>query len=101
MDNSGILSNFINFAKARRFEGWYATDRGLSCYDLQRERWVNYRKLEGPGDYGEITILSRDGKKRRSVRMKGAIPHNFVWGIAFQGEDIWVCTSDGVARGRY
>ena len=101
MDDSGLPSNFINFVKARRSQGWFATDRGISCFDLARDRWVNYRRLDGPGDYGEITITSRDGGKRRSVVTETCFPFNFVWGIAFSGEDIWVATSDGVARGRY
>jgi len=101
MDNSGLLSNFINFAMGRRNEGWFATDRGISCYDLDRDRFVNYTKLAGPGNYGEITITSRDGKRRRAIRTETSIPFNFVWGIAFSGEDIWVATSDGVARGTY
>lgn len=101
MDNSGLLSNFINFVKARRDEGWFATDRGISCFDAKRNRFVNYAKLGGPGSYGEITIVSRDGSQRRAVRTKTSIPYNFVWGIAFSGEDIWVATSDGVARGTY
>ena len=101
MDNSGMPSNFVNFVKARRNEGWFCMDRGLACWDNARERWVWYKKLEGPGSYGEIEIISRDGKKRRRARTKTSIPYNFVWGVAFAGEDIWVVTSDGVARGRY
>jgi ABC-type branched-subunit amino acid transport system substrate-binding protein len=101
MDNSGLLSNFINFAKGRGHEGWFATDRGLSCYDVKRERFVNYRKLDGPGPYGEVSIVSKDGKERRTALTRTAIPFNFVWGIAFQGDDIWVATSNGVARGSY
>jgi len=101
MDNSGLLSNFLNFAVGRRNEGWFATDRGISCYDLDRDRFVNYAKLAGPGSYGEITVTSRDGKQRRAIRTKTSIPFNFVWGIAFSGEDIWVATSNGVARGTY
>lgn len=101
MDTSGMASNFVNFAKARRFEGWFATDRGLTCLDLKRDRWVSYRKTDGPGDWCDVTISSRDGKRKRTIRLPGSFPFNFVWGIGFQGEDIWVTTSDGVARGRY
>ncbi len=101
MDDSGMPSNFVNFVKARRNQGWFCMDRGLACLDLDRDRWVWYRKLTGPGDYGEIIITDREGKKRRSIVTESAIPFNFVWGVAFQGEDIWVATSDGVARGRY
>ena len=101
MDNSGLVSNFINFTKARRGEGWFCTDRGLSCYDAKRERFVNYRKLDGPGNFCEITIKSRDGKKSRTFVAESCFPYNFVWGVGFQGEDIWVVTSNGIARGRY
>ncbi len=101
MDSSGLRTNFNQFVKARRNQGWFCSNDGLLCFDLDRNRWVDYRRLEGPGHYGEITIKSRDGKQVRSAVSKTAIPFNFVWCAAFQGEDIWVGTSDGVARGRY
>ncbi len=101
MDNSGLLSNFINFVKARRSEGWFATDRGLSSFDAKRDRFVNYRRLDGPGDFCEITIRSRDGKRSKTFVSGSSFPFNFIWGVGFQGEDIWVVTSNGVARGRY
>jgi hypothetical protein len=101
MDDSGLRTNFIQFVKARRHEGWFGTNDGLICRDLSRDRWVDYRRLDGPGSYGEVTIKSADGKRRRSAVSRTSIPFNFVWCVAFQGEDVWVGTSAGAARGRY
>jgi ABC-type branched-subunit amino acid transport system substrate-binding protein len=101
MDTSGLRSNFIQGIRARRNEGYLCGNDGVLCMDLARDRWVDYRKLDGPGGYGEITIKSRDGRKHRTFMTRTSIPFNFVWAADFQGEDIWVGTSHGVARGRY
>ncbi|MHC4957716.1 MAG: ABC transporter substrate-binding protein [Planctomycetota bacterium] len=100
-DDSGLASNFINFVKARRSEGWHATDKGLSVLDTRRERWVNYRRLEGPVAQTSIEITDLDGKQRRRFVADTPFPYDFVWGIDFHGEDIWIATSNGLARGTY
>jgi len=100
-DDSGLVSNFINFVKARRLEGWHATDKGLSVLDLKRGRWVNYRRLEGPVAHTSIELTDLDGRERRRFIAESAFPYDFIWGIDFQGDDIWLATSDGLARGRY
>lgn len=101
MDNSGLRTNFVQGIRARRDQGWFCTNDGLLCCDLARDRWVDYRRLDGPGQCGEITIKSMDGKRRRAAVARTSIPWNFVWAAAFEGEDIWVGTSAGAARGRY
>jgi len=100
-DDSGLASNFINFVKARRFTGWHATDKGLSALDTKRGRWVNYRRLEGPVPQTSIEITDLDGKRRRRFVADTAFPYDFIWGLDFSGEDIWIATSNGLARGTY
>ncbi|MHC4953705.1 MAG: ABC transporter substrate-binding protein [Planctomycetota bacterium] len=100
-DDSGLASNFINFIKARRFEGWHATDKGVSALDLRRGRWVNYRRLEGAVPQTSIEITDLEGKERRRFVADSAFPYDFVWGIDFSGEDLWIATSNGLARATY
>lgn len=100
-DDSGLPSNFINSVKARRREGWCATDKGLACLDLRRNRWVGYRRLEGPRPQLQVEIADLAGTERRRFVCDTALPHDFTWGIDFQGEEIWVATSKGLARGSY
>ncbi|MHC4548722.1 MAG: ABC transporter substrate-binding protein [Planctomycetota bacterium] len=100
-DDSGLVSNFINFVKARRFEGWHATDKGVSVADLKRKRWVNYRRLEGPKPATSIEITDLEGKHRRRFMVEAPFPYDFVWGVEFQGEDVWLATSRGLTRASY
>ncbi|MHC4225369.1 MAG: ABC transporter substrate-binding protein, partial [Planctomycetota bacterium] len=100
-DDSGLSSNFINFMKARRFEGWHCTDKGVSVLDLKKQRWVNYRRLEGPVAQTSIEITDLDGKRRKRFLAETALPYDFVWGVDFQGDDVWLATSRGLARGTY
>ncbi|MHC4136021.1 MAG: ABC transporter substrate-binding protein [Planctomycetota bacterium] len=100
-DDSGLTSNFINFVKARRFEGWHATDKGVSVLDLKRQRWVNYRRLEGPVPATSIEITDVSGKERRRFMVEAPFPYDFVWGIDFSGEDVWLATSRGLTRASY
>jgi len=100
-DDSGLVSNFINFIKARRFTGWHATDKGLSALDTKRGRWVNYRRLMGPVAQTSIEITDLDGKRRRRFVADTEFPYDFIWGIDFSGDDIWIATSNGLARGSY
>ncbi len=100
-DDSGLASNFINFIKARRFVGWHATDKGVSALDVAGRRWVNYRRLEGAVPQTSIEITDLDGNLRRRFVAESAFPYDFVWGIDFMGEDLWIATSDGLARASY
>jgi len=100
-DDSGLASNFVNYTKARRFEGFQCTDKGLSVHDVRRGRWVNYRRLEGPEPGTMIEISDTAGRRRRRFCAPDAFPYDFVWQVDFQGNDIWVATSKGLACGSY
>jgi ABC-type branched-subunit amino acid transport system substrate-binding protein len=100
-DDSGLTSNFINFVKARRFEGWHATDKGVSVLDIKRKRWVNYRQLQGVGTRTSIEITDLDGKRRKKFLADSPFPYDFVWGFEFHGDDVWIATSRGLTRASY
>jgi len=95
---SGLASDFINFNKARDKECWVCTDKGLSVMvDFPTDTWVTYKKNEEDRD--GVAIIQRGMDVIRTVPTKGAIPHNFVLCVDFQGDDVWVGTSKGLARG--
>ena len=66
---------------------------------------------QGRGARGEGAKPSKDGKPGGEVRInRGAktiktyhtatsIPNNFCWFMDFAGDDVWVATSKGLARG--
>ncbi len=98
--DSGLLSNFINYVKANGRVGWICTDSGLSSFD--GKTWVNYQKNKNNSS-GKILIVNgpklTNGVKTKEFPSKTSIAHNFVLGVDFQGDDIWVATSNGVSHG--
>ncbi len=92
--DSGLISNFINFIRANGPAAWMCTDKGLSSFD--GKKWVSYRKNE-TGSGGEI--IYREGDKTRKEKVATSLCNNFVLGVDFQDDVIWVATSKGVSRG--
>jgi ligand-binding sensor domain-containing protein len=93
--DSGLASNFINFLKARDDVVFLCTDEGLSSFNGQT--WVSYRKDENRKS-GRINVY--ENEKARSVKAGTSIAHNFVIGVDFQGDYIWLATSKGLSRGK-
>jgi ligand-binding sensor domain-containing protein len=93
--DSGLPSNFINFIKANGSVVWVCTDNGLSSFD--GSKWITYRPASnGIGGDIETTVGASVG----TMKTSSSIAHNFVLGVDFQEEDIWVATSKGVSNGR-
>jgi len=93
-DDSGLASSFINGGRALGVEFWPCTDKGLSQFD--GARWVTYRRAtEG----GEIRITPAAGGAASTFPTDTALPDDFVWSIDFDGRDVWVGTSGGLAHG--
>jgi ligand-binding sensor domain-containing protein len=105
--DSGLASDFINAVQSRGNEVWACTDKGLSELDYKTKTWVTYRpanwhaldeaKAARP-DGGEILITRPDGKKS-TLRTPTSLAHNYILNVAFQGEDIWVATAQGLSHG--
>ncbi len=96
--DSGLASNFINFNKARGEECWVCTDKGLSVLvDFPTDTWVTYKNHEKNPD--GIATISRGKEAIKTIPTKGSIPNQFVLCVDFQGDDVWVGTSKGLARG--
>jgi ligand-binding sensor domain-containing protein len=94
--DSGLPSNFLNQVKA--VDGtcaWFSTDKGLAYYD--GTNWAVYRPAL---DTHRPEMLVRDGAgKVTRVETETAPAHNYILGVDFQGDDIWVATAAGLSHG--
>jgi ligand-binding sensor domain-containing protein len=94
--DSGLPSNFTNVVKgldANR--AWFGTDKGLAYYD--GTNWAVYRPSLNDGK-PEMTVRDAQGTIT-PVQVNSAPAHNYILGIDFQGEDIWVATARGLSHG--
>jgi ligand-binding sensor domain-containing protein len=94
--DSGLPSNFLNQVKS--IDGtrtWFSTDKGLAYFD--GENWATYRPALDTHK-PEMMIRTADGKAR-TVPADSAPAHNYVFGVDFQGEDVWVATAKGLSHG--
>jgi ligand-binding sensor domain-containing protein len=96
--DSGLPSNFTNFIKGvDRNRAWFCTDKGLAYYD--GTNWAVYRPSLATG---KPEMLVRDAAGRvTSIPVATAPAHNYILGIDFQGNDIWVATAHGLSHGIY
>lgn len=99
--DTGLVSNFINFVKARGRIVWVCTDKGVSVVNGDTNRWVTYTPTEGPmeGDRGWEVRIYHEGELLATQKLARGLANNFILGVDFQGEDVWVATSKGVSRG--
>lgn len=94
--DSGLPSNFTNFVKAvDANRAWFCTDKGLAYYD--GTNWAVYRKSPLSGR-PEMTVRDAQGRVTE-IPAATAPAHNYVLGIDFQGDDIWVATAEGLSHG--
>ncbi len=94
--DSGLPSNFMNYVKALDANrAWFCSDKGLAYYD--GVNWAVYRpSLEN----GKPEMLVRDGAgETTAVPVTTAPAHNYILGIDFQGDDVWVATAKGLSHG--
>ena len=94
--DSGLPSNFTNTIKgvdANR--AWFGTDKGLAYYD--GTNWSVYRPSMTTGK-PEMYVRDAEGKIT-PVAVETAPAHNYILGIDFQGDDLWVATGKGLSHG--
>jgi len=94
--DSGLPSNFTNLVKgvdANR--AWFCTDRGLAYYD--GKDWAVYRPSLTNGR-PEMIVRDAEGHVT-NIPVTTAPAHNYILGIDFQGNDIWVATAKGLSHG--
>lgn len=94
----GTPSDFNNAARGRSaHECWYCTDKGIGAIvDFETDTWVVYTM--DPDTHEGIAEVRRAGKVLKTVRSQRGVPHNYVLWAEFDGNDVWVGTSKGLAR---
>ena len=100
--DTGLASNFINHVKARGRTAWACTDKGLSVVEYATNRWVTYAPREDPMDCDGpwVARIYEEGELLDTVALERGLSNNFMLGVDFQGEDVWVATAKGLNRGR-
>jgi len=89
--DSGLPSNFTNQVKGLDADrAWFSTDKGLAFNDCL-PHLAHHRQAE-------MTVRDAPGKVT-SVAVTTAPAHNYVLGIDFQRDDIWVATAKGLSHG--
>lgn len=99
--DTGLASNFINFVKAQGKVAWACTDMGLSVVDYDSNRWVTYAPEKAPDDYKGpwVARVYDEGELLETVSLKAGLANNFILGVDFAGNDVWVATAKGLSRG--
>jgi ligand-binding sensor domain-containing protein len=94
--DSGLPSNFLNQVKGvDGNRAWFSTDKGLAYYD--GTNWAIYRPAL---DTGKPEMLVRDGDGNTTrIEVDSAPAHNYILGVDFQGDDLWVATAKGLSHG--
>ena len=98
--DSGLASNFINLARGRNATSCYnATDLGLAALvDFESDTWVGYRRDdEKAATWSAHVSVGND--EVRTVATDLSLPNHFVITVEFQGDDVWIGTGHGLARG--
>jgi len=94
--DSGLPSNFLNQVKAvDGNRAWFSTDKGLAYFD--GKNWSVYRPSLETGR-PEMLIRDQAGRVTR-IDVPSAPAHHYVYGVDFQGSDIWVATAKGLSHG--
>ena len=96
---TGLPSDFGNAVKGRGAdEAWFATDRGVGVVtDCKTDTWVTY--TTDPKTHRGKAVVQREKEILKTVELDRCIPHNYALAVEFDGNDVWVGTSKGLARG--
>ena len=94
--DSGLPSNFTNFVKGvDANHAWFCTDKGLAYYD--GVNWAVYTPSLATGK-PEMWVRDAHGNVAH-IPVTTAPANNYILGIDFQGDDIWVATAKGLSHG--
>jgi ligand-binding sensor domain-containing protein len=99
-NDSGLPSEFINFVLGRSSTSSYSgTDKGLAVLaDYETDTWVTYHRKSDDAKFWTADIMI--GKELiKSVETNLDLPNHFVIALEFMGNDLWIGTGHGLARG--
>lgn len=92
--DSPLVSNFINVVASHGEFVWIGTDNGLNASD--GKNWWTYRRDSESGK-GIVTWQPIGGPAERFTTST-IFPHNYILGISFRDDNIWLATEKGVAH---
>ncbi|MEE9117382.1 MAG: regulator [Calditrichia bacterium] len=98
--DSGLPSNFINLALGRSGQSCYnCTDKGLGVLtDFETDTWVTYKMDSDNAKTWSAHVMQ--GKEEIEVIPTNLdLPNHFTISVEFMGNDIWIGTGHGLARG--
>src|SRR5579871_872762 len=94
--DSGLPSNFLSQVKAvDGNRAWFSTDKGLAYYD--GTNWAVYRPALDT-HRPEMLVRNAAGDVKK-IPVQTAPAHNYILGVAFDGDDLWVATAKGLSHG--
>ena len=94
--DSGLPSNFMSQVKAVDGDrAWFSTDKGLAYYD--GTNWAVYRPALDTRK-PEMYVRDTNGNVTE-IPVDSAPAHNYILGVDFQGDDLWVATAHGLSHG--
>jgi ligand-binding sensor domain-containing protein len=98
--DSGLPSNFINLAVGGSATSCYnCTDKGLGVLiDYQTDTWVTYKRRNDNDKFWNAHVMA-GAKEIKIVPTNLELPNHFTISVAFMGDDIWIGTGHGLARG--
>ncbi|MEW6237329.1 MAG: two-component regulator propeller domain-containing protein [Candidatus Omnitrophota bacterium] len=98
--DSGLASSFINFIKGRSGTSAYScTDLGLATIaDFDSDTWVTYRRDREDAETWTAHVLVGN-QEIRAETTNLSLPNHFMICVEFQGDDVWIGTGHGLARG--
>ncbi len=98
--DSGLVNDFINFMKARDAGSSYnCTDLGFACLmDFETNTWVTYKR-DAEEDKTWTANVMVDQHVIKKIPTNLTLPNHFIITCEFQGDDVWIGTGHGLARG--
>jgi hypothetical protein len=98
--DSGLPSNFINLSLGRSATSSYnCTDKGLGVLvDFDSDCWVSYQ-MENENSQTWMATIWKGKNIINKVPTSLDLPNHFTICVEFMGDDIWIGTGHGLARG--
>jgi ligand-binding sensor domain-containing protein len=98
--DSGLPSNFINLSVGRSAGSSYnCTDKGLGVLiDYLSDTWVTYKRNTKNAPIWTANIM-HGNQIVKEVSTNLDLPNDFTICVEFMGDDVWIGTGHGLARG--
>jgi ligand-binding sensor domain-containing protein len=98
--DSGLPSNFINFSLGKSAQSSFnCTDKGLGVLaDYESDIWVTYQ-LDSEKDPTWTASIKQGSHTLKKIPTNLELPNHFTICVEFMGDDVWIGTGHGLARG--